>query len=101
MQLARITTDCDAATNPLKQLGGLLDTRPRHVRIGVARAKKNWRSGQISREFDRCSQWSYETSREGQQRSISARISTDKLRPKAGSLREACDSDLVRCDARC
>ena len=93
--------DCDAATNLLQKVGGLLNTCPGHMRVGVARAKKNWRAGQISREFDRCSQWSYETSRESQQRSISARVSADELRCKAGSLREARDSDLFRCDARC
>src|ERR1700761_9387134 len=101
MRLARIAADCEAATNLLQQFGGLLHTRPRHVWVGVARAKKNWRAGQISREFDRCSQWSYETSRKGQQCSISARVSADKLRRKTGSLREAPDSDLFCCDARC
>src|ERR1700733_14514667 len=100
MRLAGIATDCETASNLLQQVGGLLNTPPGHVRDGVTRAKKNWRAGQISREFDRCSQWSYETSREGQQRTISPRVSADKLRRKAGSLREAPDGDLFRCDAR-
>ncbi|MDX6460034.1 MAG: hypothetical protein QOE55_3731 [Acidobacteriaceae bacterium] len=82
VRLARIATERDAATNLLQQVGGLLHTRPGHVRVGVARAEKNWRAGQISYEFDRCSGWSYEPSREGQQRCISARVPADKLRCK-------------------
>jgi hypothetical protein len=44
VRLARIATERDAATNLLQQLGGLLHTRPGHVRVGVARAEKNWRA---------------------------------------------------------